>query len=118
MTTKYPVAVVLMELSCQLGLRRAALHARWIPRLQTEEADALTNEDFHHFDPRLRIPVDLSDLGLVVLDDLFNAGEEYVKELADLKVRDKVSREHDGSKGGRKKPKAGKTLREREPWDG
>ena len=54
----------------------------------------------------------------MVLDDLFNAGEEYVKELADLKVRDKVSREHEGSKGGRKKPKAGKTLREREPWAG
>ena len=28
MTTKFPLGVVLMELACQLGLRRACLHAR------------------------------------------------------------------------------------------
>ena len=44
MTTKFPLGVVLMELACQLSLRRACLHARWIPRLENEEADALTNE--------------------------------------------------------------------------
>ena len=38
----------MMELACQLGLRRACMHARWIPRLQNEEADALTNGDFRH----------------------------------------------------------------------
>lgn len=60
----------------------------------------------------------MSNLGFIVLNDLFEAGEEFVKELADLKIKDKVSREQEGSKGGRSKPKAGKTLREREPWDG
>ena len=55
MTTKFPLGVVLMELACQLGLRRACMHARWIPRLQNEEADALTNGDFRHFDPKRRI---------------------------------------------------------------
>ena len=38
LTTKYPLGVVLMELSVQLGLRRAAMRANWIPRLQNEEA--------------------------------------------------------------------------------
>ena len=43
LTTKYPSGVVLMELATQLSRRRATLRANWIPRLQNEEADALTN---------------------------------------------------------------------------
>ena len=68
-----------MELSCQLGRRRASLHARWLPRLQNEEADALTNEEFQHFDKAIRIPVRLEALVFVVLNDLFAAGEKFVK---------------------------------------
>ena len=49
LTTKYPLAVILMELSCQLGMRGASMRARWIPRLQNEEADALANGDYRHF---------------------------------------------------------------------
>ena len=116
MTTKYPLAVILMELSCQLGIRRAALHARWIPRLQNEEADALTNEDFRHFDERLRVPVDLDNLGFIVLHDLFREGEAYMQELADLKVRDKTARTEEGTAGLHKRKKAGQSLRERDPW--
>ena len=70
MTTKYPLGIVLMELSCQLGLRRACLQARWIPRLQNEEADALTNGDYRNFCLEKRIPVDLQDLSFRVLNDL------------------------------------------------
>ena len=65
-----------MELSCQLDLRRACLHARWTPRLQNEEADVLTNGDFQHFDPALRIPVDLDQLDSRVLNELSEIGEE------------------------------------------
>ena len=50
LTTKYPLGVVLMELAVQVGLRKATIRANWIPRLQNEEADALTNSEFHHFD--------------------------------------------------------------------
>ena len=87
MTTKYPLGVILMELSCQLGLRRACLHARWIPRLQNMEADAITNGDFQHFDPMLRIPVSLDQLQFRVLNELFEEGETYVAELECLKRR-------------------------------
>ena len=87
MTTKYPLAVVLMELACQLGRRRAALHARWIPRLQNEEADALTNEEFHHFDAKLRIPVNLGDLGFVVMDELL---------LDSLKAQERAEKDRGG----------------------
>ena len=68
MTTKYPLGIVLIELACQLGLRRACLHARWIPRLQNEEADALTDGEFDHFDHKLRIPVELDKLKFLVMD--------------------------------------------------
>jgi hypothetical protein len=92
MTTKYPLGVILMELSCQLGLRRACLRARWIPRLQNEEADALTNGDFQHFDPKLRIPVSLDQLPFRVLNELFEEGETYVSELEHLKKAEKEKR--------------------------
>ena len=45
LTTKHPFGVVLMELSTQLGRRGATLRADRIPRLQNEEADALTDAD-------------------------------------------------------------------------
>ena len=115
MTTKYPLAVVLMELSCQLGRRRAALHARWLPRLQKEEADALTNEEFLHFDMALRIPVKLENLGFVVLNDLFASGEEFVKELEGLKSERAAGKPDDRMKRSKL---AGNDcpLSEREPW--
>ena len=115
MTTKFPLGVVLMELACQLRIRRACLHARWIPRLQNEEADALTNGEFDAFDPALRIDVDLKQLGFVVMDDLFEEGESYVSELAELKKAEDLKR---ASSGGTSKRKArkGPGLAQREPW--
>merc|ERR1739841_63675 len=69
LTTKYPLGVVLMELAVQLSLRNAILRADWIPRLQNEEADALTNSDFRHFNPEKRIQVDLDSIGFRILHD-------------------------------------------------
>ena len=104
-----------MELSCQLRIRRACLHARWIPRLQNEEADALTNGDFSQFDPALRIDVDLQKLGFVVMDELFAEGEAYVEELSELKKAEELKR---ASSGGTSKRKArkGPGLAQKEPW--
>ena len=62
LTTKYPLGVILMELAHQCRVRRVALRAAWLPRLQHEEADALTNLDFRHFDAARRIQVDLGKL--------------------------------------------------------
>ena len=94
MTTKYPLGIVLMELSCQFGLRGACPQARWIPRLQNEEADALTNGDFRHFSEARRIPVNLEDLDFRVLNDLFKEGEEYSTELEALKLAERKAKEH------------------------
>ena len=124
LTTKYPLGVVLMELATQLSRRRATLRADWIPRLQNEEADALTNWDFRHFDAKKRVDVKLEELKFLVLNDLFSVGEDYLTELNDLKdkgkisraaSRDQLKRKHQ-SKSERDWGRKGRTLRERDPW--
>ena len=53
---------MIVELSYQLSLRRAALGAQWIHRLQHEEADALTDFVFDRFNLGRRIPVNLDQI--------------------------------------------------------
>ena len=115
MTTKYPLGVVLMEVACQLGLRNATLRANWLPRLQNEEADALTNSDFRHFSTARRVPVKLEDLQFVVLNELFQTGDDYVSELAALKAQAKRARET-SAPAVAKKSKKPIPLREKDPW--
>ena len=81
-----------MEVACQLGLRNATLRASWLPRLQYEEADALTNSDFRHFTLARRVLAELDTLCLVVSNDLFKTGDAYVEELAALKAQAKRAR--------------------------
>ena len=57
LTTKYPLGVILMQLAHEMRRRRFLLRARWLPRLQHQEADDLTNDEFHHFCPEKRISV-------------------------------------------------------------
>jgi hypothetical protein len=121
MTTKYPLVVVLMELAHQMRLRRLVLRARWLPRLQNEEADALTNFDYRHFSKDKRIPVDLEKIGFKVLPMLFEAGEAYVKELEEArkseKARSRLAVEEGKAQAGKKRRKVGDALRDRDPWD-
>ena len=114
LTTKYPLGVILMELAHQCRVRRVALRASWLPRLQNEEADALTNLDFRHFDPVKRIRVDLSKLKFGVLTELFAEGEEYVAKLEHLKMEAKGSKRQ--VEAGAGKRLAGDKLRDRDPW--
>ena len=115
LTTKYPLGVVLMELACQAGRKRASMRARWIPRLQNEEADALTNGEFHHFRAANRIEVKLEELRFLVMDSLFATGEEYMKELAALKEEEKRAAINDKGTPAAKRRK-GLPLSERDKW--
>ena len=107
-----------MELSTQLGRRGATLRADRIPRLQNEEADALTNSDFRHFDAAKRISVDLSDLRFNVLNHLFDYGDAYLKELESRKS--KVPKAAPSSLPAvltrMSRRKAGVALRDRDLW--
>ena len=76
----------------------------------------MANGDFRHFELKRRIPVDLSKLGFMVMNDLFREGEDYVNDLAELKkVEALKKRVHDGG-SSKRKVKKGKTLSERDPW--
>ena len=106
-----------MELSHQLHQRRAVLRADWIPRLQNEEADALTNMDFRHFDPEKRISVTLAELRFGVLNDLLSTGQEYYEEVEGMREAERTARRARGDRpAGRTRKKAGTALRDREPW--
>ena len=114
-TTKFPLAVVLMEVAAQSHLRNTTLRARWIPRLQNEEADALTNSEYHHFDPAKRIDVDLGALPFVILNELFEAGDAFVAELQALKDSEKA-RKVELKSAKKCKALRGETLAQRDPW--
>ena len=119
LTTRYPLGVVLMELAHQMKKRRVVLRARWLPRLQNQEADDLTNFELRHFDPKKRIQVDINELGLDLMHSLFEVGDSYMADLEKLKAEDKLKVEAKRAKGGRlagPKGKKLKSLRETQPW--
>ena len=90
------------------------MRANWIPRLQNEEADALTNLAFQHFQEKHRIKVDLEALPFGVMPELFREGEAYVTELERLKTANKGTQKAGGETA--RKRLAGDKLRDRQPW--
>ena len=76
-----PLTVVLVQLAHQMRKRRLIVRADWLPRLENEEADALTNFDYRHSDSAKRVEVDLAKLEFGVLNELFSCGEEYMGQL-------------------------------------
>ena len=113
---KYPLGVILVELSCQLGIRQSAMRANWIPRLQKEESDSLTKSDYMHFSEKNRIPVNLDELPFVVLRDLSEVGEGYIAEREALKATEKKRRASEGDTDKKRKKKVSGTLRVKKPW--
>ena len=114
-TTKYPLVVVLMELAHQMRRRRLTLRAHWLPRDQNEEADALTNFDFRHFDVAKRIDVDLAKLEFGVLNELFSCGEEYMGQLEAERTSARKKAERAKGKPDRKlRPE--ERLKVTQPW--
>jgi hypothetical protein len=84
-STKFPLYLVLMELSAQLQSRKLLLHTTRIPRDENEEADALTNGDYHAFSPARRIQFAWADLPLQVLPRLVQAAQTLFIQARALK---------------------------------
>ena len=70
MSCKYPLSIVVMELSVQLKKIDLDLDLGWVPRTQNIEADALTNEEFAGFTPGKRIQVNFEDLQFIIMDKM------------------------------------------------
>ena len=68
LTTTYPLALVLMQVSVLLSEKKLWLGLQWIPRERNTEADALTNDDFSGFAEHLRISVRFAELRLEVVE--------------------------------------------------
>ena len=86
MTTSFPLAAILMQLTCMLSCRNLWLGLTWVPRLENQEADSLTNGDFSLFSEELRVPVVWSDLPLDVMSSLLVEGKGFLDELDRLKL--------------------------------
>ena len=107
----------MMELAHQMKRRHVLLRARWLPRLQNQEADDLTNYEYRHFDPAKRINIELADLNFKLMNSLFRAGDEYEAELAKARARAKAAKDAGpvaklSALGGRKRG----GLKESDPW--
>ena len=106
----------MMEMAHQMRRRRLVLRARWLPRLQNDKADQLTNMDFRHFGPKERIPVSLERRGFQVLPELFEAREKYLETLNRLKADSRESETSEGNDRAKKRLRRGDGLRETDPW--
>ena len=89
MTTKFPVAPVLMELVRQLACRQLWLGLVWAPREENTAADALTNSDFALFSLENRVPVTWEELKSSFTDliQYVELGKSFYGEIADLEKR-------------------------------
>ena len=116
MTTKFPLSAVLMELAawipCISGGKGLSL--LWVPRLQNEEADALSNEHFADFDPAKRITVAPADLPWKVLPSMIAYGSDLLARCEQLKSEGHAIGH--ATEVARKKRKAGTRLRDLDPW--
>ncbi len=70
MTSKFPLCLVVLELSEQMQARGCTLGLRWRNREANQAADDLTNLKFESFNPKLRVEPDLSDMPWIVLTTL------------------------------------------------
>ena len=92
-----------------------ALRADWVPRLQNEETNALTNGDMRHFSENLEVKVDLDKLKFGVLERLLQVCEAYFLEVEAARSKEKV-RKAQGLGGDSGKRLKGDALRDRDPW--
>lgn len=114
LSVKFPVSMVLLELSRQLSDLKAELQLHWIPREQNEEADDLSKEKFDAFDPVNRIKVDFQKLPLKVIPLLMQHAMDFDEEIQMKKVSKEDIR-NKKSLAWQKTP-AEEKLRLREPW--
>ena len=112
MSTKYPLTVLLMEMSEQMRKRRSTLHLGWIRRDTNVEADALSNMDWSAFDEKLRIDIIPEKLEWIVLPRLMESSQKLYD---DIKVQ-KERLVEGKARAPPKKTPAAKKLRWTDPW--
>ena len=116
MTTKWPLAPMMIEMTEQLRKRKLELHLTWERRDKNVEADAITNECFELFEESNRIHVDFPSFPWLVLDKAMVWSKEVydITQAAKVKVpKDKLLPTRVWQ---RKRTAANKRLRCTDPW--
>ena len=113
LSVKFPVSMVLMELSRQLAFLGSELQLHWIPREQNEEADNLSKGRYEGFYPNNRIQIDLEKAPFLVIPKLVNYAMDFDKEIR-LKKSSAGDRTSQASVSARSAPED--KLRLRQPW--
>ena len=113
LSVKFPVSMVLMELSRQLAKLDSELQLHWIPREQNEESDDLSKGRFNRFDEKRRVQVDFDKLELLVIPKLVKHAMEFDKE---IQLRKSSKGDQSNKKGPTGKTPAEEKLRLRQPW--
>ena len=86
MSTKYPLTLLVMELSETLRSKGCELNLFWIPRERNQLADDLTNEKFDHFPAGCRKRWIGGDTKWLVLDRMIFKSREFFEELQSEKL--------------------------------
>lgn len=90
MSSKFPLFVVLLELTEQLNARDMLINLLWQSRDNNVAADKLTNEDFSDVDPAKRICTPLESLPWKVLPGLMKDADILHKEVQSLRAARRV----------------------------
>ena len=106
MSTKFPLTLLVLELSETLRRRGCELNLEWIPREFNQLADDLTNEDFTKFPMDRRVKGVGGDTKWYVLDQLMSKSNEFFSELQKAKLEIK----------GVKRKRSPKEKKKLEPW--
>ena len=96
MTTTFPLCAALMELASRQASSNSELILRWAPRDQNTEADELSNELFHNFDPKLRVHVKCDVETLPVMHEMIKYSQSLYDQIKDRKAE--RSKEPEGTK--------------------
>jgi hypothetical protein len=120
MTSKFPLCLVLLELSEQMQARGCTLDLHWRNRETNQAADDLTNLKFDSFNPELRIKPNLQDMPWIVLTTLM---QESMAMYTDIRAkRQQAAADRQAASNVRvvsvsqRKRKASNSLRQRQPW--
>jgi len=92
MTTKFPLCLMVMELSAQLEARNIDLRLLWRPREDNQAADDLTNLNFARFNSALRIEASPASLRWLVLPWLLEEAAALYDVIAIAKVANAAAR--------------------------
>ena len=81
MSTKWPIAPLIIELSEQLRHRKLDLRLTWIRRDKNTLADELSNLDFSNFDPARRIQVRPKEIPWLILEEVMTASKDIFDQV-------------------------------------